>query len=218
MGQKANPIGLRLGLSKKSVFNWYAESKYGEYLHEALKIRKHLLTFLKYAEVSDIQVLRYLDKVVVNICSARPGYVIGKKGSGIESLRESLSKIVKYSVQLNVSEAEDLYFNANLISRYIGNNIKGRSGYKKLIKQVIYNVLKKGKALGIKVVVSGRLGGLEMARTEKFKEGRIPLQFLRADIDYGFSEAKTKYGMIGIKVWLFKGDALAVTNDESSRV
>ncbi len=206
MGQKVNPIGFRLGVTRTWDSKWYVKSEYADYLHEDLKIRKFILKKLKNAEVGKVEIIRYpAERVTVNILTARPGLVIGKKGSDIEVLKKELQKMTDKKLHLNIVELRNTATNATLVANQIAKQIEGRVAHKRAMKQAIQNSLKAG-AKGVKIIVSGRLGGAEMARTEHYKEGRIPLHTLRAEVDYGFAESMTQFGKIGVKVWLFKGE------------
>ncbi len=206
MGQKVNPIGFRLGVTRTWDSKWYVKAEYADYLHEDLRIRNFILKKLKNAEVGKVEIIRYpAERVTVNILTARPGLVIGKKGSDIEVLKKELQKMTDKKLHLNIVELRNTATNATLVANQIAKQIEGRVAHKRAMKQAIQNSLKAG-AKGIKIIVSGRLGGAEMARTEHYKEGRIPLHTLRAEIDYGFAESMTQFGKIGVKVWLFKGE------------
>ncbi len=205
MGQKVNPVGLRLGIINSWDSKWYVKNEYADYLHEDLKIKNYLKKKLKNAEVGKIEIIRYPERVTVNIMTARPGLVIGKKGSDIENLKKDIQNLSQKKLQLNIIELRNTSSNASLVASQIAKQIEGRVAHKRAMKQAIQNAMKSG-AKGIKVIVSGRLAGAEMARTEHYKEGRIPLHTLRADVDYGFAESTTQFGKIGIKVWIFKGE------------
>ncbi|GMT49900.1 MAG: 30S ribosomal protein S3 [bacterium] len=206
MGQKVNPIGFRLGVIRTWDSKWYVKSEYADYLHEDLKIRNYILKKLKNAEVGKVEIIRYpAERVTVNILTARPGLVIGKKGSDIEVLKKELQKMTDKKLHLNIVELRNTATNATLVANHVAKQIEGRISHKRAMKQAIQNSMKAG-AKGIKIIVSGRLGGAEMARTEHYKEGRVPLHTLRADVDYGFAESMTQFGKIGVKVWLFKGE------------
>ncbi len=206
MGQKVNPIGFRLGVIRTWDSKWYVKSKYADYLHEDLKIRNYILKKLKNAEVGKVEIIRYpAERVTVNILTARPGLVIGKKGSDIEVLKKELQKMTDKKLHLNIVELRNTATNATLVANHVAKQIEGRISHKRAMKQAIQNSMKAG-AKGIKIIVSGRLGGSDMARTEHYKEGRIPLHTLRAEVDYGFAESMTQFGKTGVKVWLFKGE------------
>ena len=206
MGQKVNPIGLRLGIIRSWDSKWYVKNNYADYLHEDLTVRNYLKKRLKNAEVGKIEIIRYqAERLTVNIMTARPGLVIGKKGSDIEALKKEIQKLSNKKIHLNIVELRATATNATLVAQNVAKQIEGRVAHKRAMKQAIQNAMKAG-AKGIKIIVSGRLAGADMARTEHYKEGRIPLHTLRADVDYGFAEALTQFGKTGIKVWIFKGE------------
>lgn len=208
MGQKVNPIGLRVGVNRTWDSIWYEDKKnYAKYLHEDLAIKDYVKKEKHAAGISRVAIDRFPDRVNVNIHASRPGVLIGKKGSDIEALKEKLQKIASKNVYINIIEVKKPEKNAMLISQVIAQQIEGRFPYRRAVKQAITNAMRTG-ALGIKVVCSGRLNNAEMARQESYKEGRIPLHTLRADIDYGFAEALTTFGLIGVKVWIYNGDVL----------
>ena len=207
MGQKVNPIGFRLGVIRTWDSRWFSSKNYVKYLHEDLKFRKHLKEKLYSAGVSKIIIERSVKKVRINVFVARPGLVIGKKGSGIEALKKELQAYSDSEIYLNITEVRKPELDAQLIAENIASQLEKRVAFRRAMKKSVLNAMKFG-ALGIKVMAGGRLAGAEIARTEWYREGRVPLQTLRADIDYGFAEANTTYGKIGIKVWLFKGEIL----------
>ena len=208
MGQKVNPHGLRVGIIKDWSSTWYANKKdYSNNLVEDYKIRKYLKDLLKPAGINKLDISRKGNKVLVDIYTAKPGMIIGKGGAAIEELRLKLNKMVNKEVSLNIVEIKDIDMAAQLVAENIALQLEKRISFRKAMKQSMQKTMKAG-ALGIKTAVSGRLGGAEIARTESYSEGTIPLQTLRADIDYGFAEAKTTYGIIGVKVWIYKGDVL----------
>lgn len=208
MGQKVNPHGLRVGIIKDWSSTWYANKKdYSDNLVEDYKIRKYLKDLLKPAGINKLDISRKGNKVLVDIYTAKPGMIIGKGGAAIEELRVKLNKMVGKEVSLNIVEIKDIDLAAQLVAENIATQLEKRISFRKAMKQSMQKTMKAG-ALGIKTAVSGRLGGAEIARTESYSEGTIPLQTLRADIDYGFAEAKTTYGIIGVKVWIYKGDVL----------
>lgn len=208
MGQKVNPIGLRLGINRTWDSRWYAGRNYGDLLHKDLKLRKYLHARLKQAGVSRIIIERAANKTRVTIHSARPGVVIGKKGADIEKLRAQLSQMVGGEVSLNILEIRKPEIDATLIAEGIAGQLERRVSFRRAMKRAVQNALRLG-AYGIRINCSGRLGGAEIARMEWYREGRVPLHTLRADIDYGTAEALTTYGQIGIKVWVFKGEIMA---------
>ena len=208
MGQKMHPHGLRVGVIKDWDSKWYADSKhFSEYLIEDHKIREYVKKKLFISGISKIEIERTAKFVKVNVYTAKPGVVIGKGGNLAESLKQELSKLIGKEVNLNIVEVKDVDTNAQLVAENICNQLERRISFRRAMKQCMQKAMKAG-ALGIKTSVSGRLGGADMARTEFYKEGTIPLQTLRADIDYGFAEADTTYGKIGVKVWIYKGEVL----------
>ena len=209
MGQKVHPTGIRLGISTDWNSKWYANSKeYSKFLMEDIKIRDYLREKLKHASISKILIERPTKEVVITVYSSRPGIVIGKKGEDIEKYREKISFILntpKDQVKLNVKEIRKPELDAQLVSEGIAQQLERRIMYRRAMKRAVTNTIRLG-ALGIKVNVAGRLNGAEIARSEWYREGRVPLHTLKANIDYGFSEALTTYGIIGIKVWIFQKD------------
>ena len=207
MGQKVNPIGLRPGINKTWASRWYASPReYADLLHEDLKIRAMLQTMpeCKNADVADIEIIRHPQRVTIVIHTARPGVIIGTKGANIEKIGAIIQKELNKKVQIKIKEVKRAELNASLVAQNVARQLMGRASFRKALKQGCFSTMKAG-AQGIKIRVSGRLGGAEMSRTEEMKEGRIPLHTLRADIDYGFAEAHTTYGKIGVKVWLYSG-------------
>ena len=208
MGQKMHPHGLRVGVIKDWNSKWYADSKnFADYLVEDHKIREYVKKKLFVSGISKIEIERTAKFVKVNVYTAKPGVVIGKGGNLAESLKQELAKMINKEVNLNIVEVKDVDTNAQLVAENICNQLERRISFRRAMKQCMQKAMKAG-ALGIKTSVSGRLGGADMARTEFYKEGTIPLQTLRADIDYGFYEADTTYGKIGVKVWIYKGEVL----------
>jgi small subunit ribosomal protein S3 len=205
MGQKVNPIGFRLGVIRSWDSKWYVKDKYADYLHEDLTIRKYIQKKLKAAEVGKVEIVRYPERINVSIHTARPGIVIGKKGADVDALKNQIQKLTTQKLHLNIVELRNPSTDANLVSAHVAKQISGRISHKRAMKQAIQNAIKAG-AKGIKIIVSGRLAGAEMARIETYKEGRIPLHTLRADVDFGFTESLTTFGKIGIKVWIYKGE------------
>lgn len=204
MGQKVNPVGLRLGIIRGWDSNWYGGKDFGQKLVEDDKIRKYINARLPKAGISKIYIERTLKLVTVTIHTARPGFIIGRMGSDVDRLKEELKKITKKEIQINIDEIKRPELEAVLVAQTIANQVEGRIFYKRAIRQAIASTIRSG-AEGIKVSISGRIGGAEMARTEHFKEGRTPLHTLRADIDYNHSEAHTTYGRLGVKVWICRG-------------
>jgi small subunit ribosomal protein S3 len=205
MGQKANPIGLRLGIIKGWDSYWYGGKDFSAKLVEDGKIREYLNARLIKAGVSRIMIERTLKLVTITIFTARPGIIIGKGGSEVDKLKEELKKLTNKEVQINISEIKRPELDAYIVATSIARQIEGRVSFRRAIKTSIASTMRLG-AEGIKVLISGRVGGAEMARSEMYSEGRVPLQTLRADIDYALVEAHTTYGCIGIKVWIFKGE------------
>jgi len=208
MGQKVHPTGFRIGVIKPWESKWYAKNDFGKLLAEDLSVRKFVKEKLFSSGVARIEIERAASKIRVNVHSARPGIAIGKKGAGIEQLKAEVAKLLKKpaeDVVLNVTEVRKAEADAQLISESIANQLERRISYRRAMKKAIQQAMKFG-VKGVKVRCSGRLGGAEIARTDKYSEGSIPLHTLRADIDYGFAEAKTTYGIIGIKVWIYKGE------------
>lgn len=216
MGQKVSPHGLRVGVIKDWDSKWYANKKnFADLLIEDHEVRKYIKKRLFTAGVSRIYIDRTAnDKVHVNIFTAKPGMVVGKGGENIKVLREELERITKKSIQLDISEVDNVDIDAQLVAENVAFSLEKRVSFRRAMKQVIGRALKSG-AEGIKVQTSGRLGGAEMARTEGYSEGNVPLSTLRADIDYGFAEADTTYGKIGVKVWINKGEVLPSVSEET---
>ena len=208
MGQKMDPNGLRLGIIKDWNSKWYADSKnFADYLVEDYKIRKYIDKKLHVAGISKIEIERTAKFVKINVYTAKPGLIIGKGGNLAEALKAELEKMINKQVNLNIVEVSNIDLDAKLVAENIAMQLEKRISFRRAMKQCMQKTMKAG-ALGIKTAVSGRLGGADMARTEFYKEGTIPLQTLRADIDYGFAEADTTYGKIGVKVWIYKGEVL----------
>jgi len=208
MGQKMDPHGLRVGIIKDWSSKWYANSKdFGDYLVEDHKIREYVKKKLYVSGISKIEIERTAKFVKVNVYTAKPGLVIGKGGNLAEALKTELEKMIGKEVNLNIVEVKNIDIDAQLVAESIAAQLEKRISFRRAMKQAMQKTMKAG-ALGIKTAVSGRLGGADMARTEFYKEGTIPLQTLRADIDYGFAEADTTYGKIGVKVWIYKGEVL----------
>ena len=205
MGQKANPIGLRLGIIKGWDSNWYGGKNFADKLVEDFKIREYLKARLAKASISKIVIERTVKIITVTINTSRPGIIIGKGGAEVDKIKEELKKITKKDIQINIFEIKRPELDARLVADSIARQIEGRISFRRAAKMSIASTMRMG-AEGIKILVSGRLGGAEMARSEGYKEGRTPLQTLRADIDYAVAEAHTTYGRIGIKVWICKGE------------
>lgn len=218
MGQKVNPYGFRLGITTDWKSRWYADKDYQDYIIEDWEIRNFLQTELPHAAISRIEVERTRDRLRIDVHTARPGIVIGRRGAEADRLREGLTKISgNPKVQLNIQEIKQPELDAALIAQGVADQLAGRVAFRRAMKRAVQNAQKAG-ALGIRVQCSGRLGGSEMARTEWYREGRVPLHTLRADIDYGFREARTTAGRIGVKVWLYKGDILPYKVSADERI
>ena len=206
MGQKVNPNGFRLGVSKKQNANWYAKGKdFSKNLIEDLKVRNHLATKLKNSSISKIELERTADTFIVNIHTARPGIIIGKRGEEIENLKKAIEKIVKGSSQINIKEVKKPDLDATILAEGVAQQLEKRVMFRRAMKRTVQSALRQS-AKGVRIEVSGRLNGAEIARTEWYREGRVPLHTLRADIDYGTAEALTTYGIIGVKVWVYRGE------------
>ncbi len=217
MGQKVHPFGFRLGVNKTWLSRWYSAKDYSKNLHEDLQIREYVKDSLKFAGVSKIEVERAVNRIKVNVFTARPGVVIGKKGQGIDTLKNNVQKFTKNEVVLNIIEVKRPETDAQLVAENVALQLEKRVAFRRAMKKSIFNARKFG-AKGIKIKVSGRLGGAEIARSEWYVEGSVPLHTLRADIDYGFAEAKTMYGIIGLKVWIYKGDIISNKVIERSEI
>ncbi|WBW97999.1 30S ribosomal protein S3 [Oceanirhabdus sp. W0125-5] len=221
MGQKVNPHGLRVGVIKDWDAKWYADKKnFADYLMEDVELRKFIKNKHKNAGISKIEVERAAKKVKLNIYTAKPGMVIGKGGAGIEALKQEIKKNIlknnKKNLLINIVEVKQSEKDAQLVAENIALQLEKRISFRRAMKQCIQRAMKSG-VKGIKTACAGRLGGAEIARTEQYNEGTIPLQTLRADIDYGFAEADTIYGKIGVKVWIYKGEVLPVVKSEKKR-
>jgi len=217
MGQKVNPIGIRLGISRDWDSKWYADSKqFPGYVHADFRVREFLKEKLKEASVSKIQIERPARKANITIHTARPGIVIGKKGEDIEKLRNEVCKMLELPLQdvrVKIAEIRKPELDAQLVAEGIAQQLERRVMFRRAMKRAVTNTMRLG-AKGIKVKVGGRLNGAEIARSEWYREGRVPLHTFRADIDYGFAEAKTTYGIIGVKVWVFRGEVMGVRQEE----
>jgi small subunit ribosomal protein S3 len=207
LGQKVNPIGLRLGIVKTWESRWFANKKYAEYIQEDFFLRKYLKKKLYQAGISRIEIERSAKRIRLRIFTARPGIIIGKKGSEIEKLKQELEKKVSQEIMIDIQEVRKPEMDAQLVAENVAMQIERRVAFRRAMKRGVTSAMRFG-ALGIKIMCAGRLGGAEMARREWYREGRVPLHTLRADIDYGFTEARTTYGIIGIKVYIFKGEIL----------
>lgn len=208
MGQKVNPVGIRLGVIQDWKSIWYADSKkYAYYLNSDLKLRKYILDKYTNAAISRIQIERPAKNARVTIYAGKPGVILGKKGGDIETLRGELSKKLGIPVHVNIEEIKKVDLDAKLVAENIARQLEKRVMFRRAMKKAMQSALK-GGALGVKIHVSGRLGGAEIARAEWYREGRVPLHVFRADIDYGLAESRTTYGVIGVKVWIFKGEKI----------
>jgi len=207
MGQKTHPIGFRLGIVKTWSSKWYEEKNYAKWLHEDIALKKYIKNKLSHAGVSYIDVERAANKAKINIYTARPGIVIGKRGAGVESLKKEVQKLTENEVFLNIVEVRKAETNAQLVAENIATQLERRIAFRRAMKKAVQTAVKFG-AKGIRVASAGRLGGSEMGRREWYREGRVPLHTLRADIDFGFTEARTTYGRIGVKCWIFNGEIL----------
>ncbi|MCA9771623.1 MAG: 30S ribosomal protein S3 [Myxococcales bacterium] len=207
MGQKVHPIGFRLGITRTWDSRWYSRRDYAALLHEDIRIRKFFNRQLQNAGLSKIEIERTADKVKVSVFTSRPGIVIGKKGADIDRLRADIGRLTGKDVMINIEEIRKAETDATLVADHIAGQLMRRMAFRRVIRRSVQTAMKLG-VQGIKVAVSGRLGGAEIARAEWYREGRVPLHTLRADIDYGTAEARTTYGAIGIKVWIFKGEVI----------
>jgi len=216
LGQKVNPIGLRLGIVKTWESRWFSDKNYADYVYEDYKLRKFLKKRLYHAGISRIEIERSAKRIKLRIYTSRPGIVIGKKGSEIAQLKKELEKMVSREVLIDIKEVRKPEVDAQLVAENVANQIERRVAFRRAMKRCISSAMRFG-AEGIKIICSGRLGGAEMARRETYKEGRVPMHTLRADLDYGFAEAKTTYGVIGIKVYIFKGEILQKDPKETER-
>jgi small subunit ribosomal protein S3 len=214
MGQKVNPVGFRVGGIRGWESLWYADKNFGELLREDIKLREYVKQRLKHAGVSRIIIERPADTIKISVHTARPGVVIGKKGADIDALRNELKKFTGKDVQVFIVEVRRAEAEAQLVAENIAFQLERRVAFRRAMKRSMQGALRMG-ALGVRVQCSGRLGGAEIARTEGYREGRVPLHTLRADVDYGFAEAHTTYGVIGVKVWVFKGEKLGESSEEN---
>src|SRR6188768_4018281 len=207
MGQKTHPVGFRLGIIKSWNSKWYKEKNYAKWLHEDIRLEKFVKEKLKHAGVSLVEVERAANKAKINIYTARPGIVIGKRGAGVETLKKEVQALTSNEVFLNIQEVRKAETNAQLVAENIATQLERRVAFRRAMKKALQTAMKFG-AKGIRVRCAGRLGGAEMGRVETYREGRVPLHTLRADVDFGTAEARTTYGIIGVKVWIFKGEVL----------
>ena len=217
MGQKVHPHGIRLGIVKTWDAKWYADRDFAKNLHEDIQIRKEIRKQLAQSSVSRVETERSKNRLRLTIHTAKPGQVIGKGGSEIEKIKNSLKKITDKRLEINIMEIRQPDMDATLVARNIADQLERRIAFRRAMKQSVGRTMRAG-AKGIKIMCSGRLGGAEIARSESYREGSIPLHTLRADIDYGFAEANTTYGRIGIKVWIFKGEILPEKKERAERV
>ncbi|SEN60867.1 30S ribosomal protein S3 [Lihuaxuella thermophila] len=211
MGQKVNPVGLRVGIIRDWDSKWYAGKDYADLLHEDIKIREFIKDRLKDAAVSRVEIERAANRVNITIHTAKPGMVIGKGGAEVEALRAQLAKLTNKKVHINIHEIKNPELDAYLVAENIAQQLERRISFRRAMKQAIQRSLRAG-AKGVRTMVSGRLGGADIARSEGYSEGTVPLHTLRADIDYGFAEAHTTYGRIGVKVWIYRGEVLPAKN------
>ncbi len=207
MGQKTHPVGLRLGIIKSWNSSWFDEKNFADKLNEDLRIRKYVRNRLNKAAISKVEIERTAKRVILTVHTARPGIVIGKKGAEVDKLREELRALTNKEVQININEIKKPELDAYLVAENVARQLEGKVSFRRAMKKAITSTMRIG-AEGIKIMCSGRLGGAEMARTEQYKDGRIPLHTLRADIDYATFTAQTTYGSIGVKVWIFNGEVI----------
>ncbi|GIN22818.1 MULTISPECIES: 30S ribosomal protein S3 [Bacillaceae] len=207
MGQKVNPIGMRIGIIRDWESKWYADKEYATLLHEDIKVREYIENRLKDASVSKIEIERAANRINITVHTAKPGMVIGKGGSEVEALRKALNKLTGKRVHINIVEIKKADLDAKLVAENIARQLESRISFRRAQKQAIQRTLRAG-AQGIKTMVSGRLGGADIARSEHYSEGTVPLHTLRADIDYAHAEADTTYGKLGVKVWIYRGEVL----------
>jgi len=207
LGQKVNPIGLRLGIVKTWDSRWYAEKNYAKFLQEDIKIRRFIKEKLYHAGISKVEIERTANRAKITIRAARPGIIIGQKGAEIEKLQKEIQKMAQREISINIQEVRRVELDAQLVAENVALQLERRIAFRRAMKKSVTSSMKFG-AQGIKIACSGRLGGAEIARSEWYREGRVPLHTLRADIDYCFAEARTTYGTIGVKVWIYKGEVL----------
>ncbi len=216
MGQKVNPYGFRLGITTDWKSRWFSEKDYRRYLHEDIEIRRYLKRNLTHAGISRVEIERTRDRVRVDIHTARPGVVIGRRGAEADRIRADLDKITGKQVTLNILEVKGAEQDAQLVAQGVAEQLASRVSFRRAMRRAVNSAMKAG-AKGIRVQCAGRLGGAEMARSEGYREGRVPLHTLRADIDYGLAEARTTFGQIGVKVWIYRGDVLPSREEEADR-
>ena len=215
MGQKVHPTGFRLGTTKTWQSNWYAQRNYAELLHEDLMIRRYIKGRLYHAGISKVEIERAASRSKINIYTARPGIIIGKRGAEVDKLRSELQDLTQKQVSINIKEIRKAEIDAQLVAESVALQLERRVAFRRAMKKAITSALRFG-AKGIRIESSGRLAGAEMARREWYREGGVPLHTIRADIDYGFAEARTTYGQVGVKVWIYKGDVIAPHEEVSS--
>ncbi len=207
MGQKVHPIGFRVGITRGWNSHWFAKHNFGDLLLDDLRIRKYVKDRLSHAGVSNVEIERASERARINIWTARPGIIIGKRGAEVDRLKADLQELTGNQVNVNIKEVRKAEMDAQLVAENIAMQLERRIAFRRAMKKAVTSALRFG-AKGVKIQCSGRLGGAEIARTEWYREGRVPLQTLRADIDYGFAEGKTTYGIIGVKVWIFRGEMI----------
>ncbi|OGQ00981.1 MAG: 30S ribosomal protein S3 [Deltaproteobacteria bacterium RBG_19FT_COMBO_52_11] len=217
MGQKVNPIGLRLGIVKTWDSRWYAEKLYSKFLQEDIIIRRYIKKKLYHAGVSKVEIERTANRAKITIRAARPGIIIGQKGAEIEKLQKEIRKMTQREISINIQEVRRVEADAQLVAENVALQLERRVAFRRAMKKSVTASMKFG-VQGIKIACGGRLGGAEIARSEWYREGRVPLHTLRADIDYGFAEARTTYGAIGIKVWIYKGEVLPTTRGRKETI
>jgi len=217
VGQKVHPYGFRVGITKNWKSRWFAEKDYSNLLHEDLNIRKAIKKRLFHAGISSIEIERFTQRMRITIHAARPGIIIGRKGVEVERLKKLLGNITERQIHINIKEIKNTDTDGQLLSESIALQLQRRVSFRRALKRAMQSAMQ-GGAGGIKVMVAGRLGGAEMSRTEWYREGRVPLHTLRANIDYGFSEASTTYGQIGVKVWVYKGEQTSMHENEEQEV
>jgi small subunit ribosomal protein S3 len=218
VGQKVHPYGFRVGIYKNWKSRWYAEKDYALLLHEDLRIRKEIKNRMFHAGISEVEIERFTHRMRITIFAARPGIIIGRKGVEVEQLKKFLGNITERQIYINIREIKNPELDSQLQAESIALQLQRRVSFRRALKRALQASMQAG-AIGVKVMIAGRLGGAEMSRTEWYREGRVPLHTLRADIDYGFSEAKTTYGRIGVKVWIFKGEMTSrLLTDETQEV
>jgi small subunit ribosomal protein S3 len=216
VGQKIHPYGFRVGIYKNWKSRWYAEKDYADLLKEDRQIRKAIKERLYHAGISEVLIERFTQRMRITILAARPGIIIGRKGVEVERLKKMLSGITERQIHINIKEIKNPDLEAQLVAEAIALQLQRRVSFRRALKRAVQSTMQNG-AQGIKVMVAGRLGGAEMSRTEWYREGRVPLHTLRADIDYGFTEARTTYGQIGVKVWIYKGEVTSMYAEEEQK-